>query len=387
MTRRASLLLIRSALVLASLAWVPRVAAADKPKPWRVGAFASLTGSEATWGQSYERGTRLAIDELNAAGGVLGRPLELIIDDNRSKSGDSATIVRKLISRDKVIAVLGEVSSGRSLEAAPFCQQMRIPMISNGSNPKVTEVGDYIFRVAYIDPFQGAVMARFAREHLHATRMGLLTDTTNAYAVGLGKFFKDRFLHEGGIIAMEQRYSGNERDFKAQLTALRAAGIDALFVPGYYTEVGLIVAQARQLGFQGPVLGGDGWAAPQLIALGGEALHDTYYCDNFSVESDQPVTRRFIERYRARFGVDPDSIAPLAFDAVGMLADALTRAGTAAPAKLRQALASTTGFQGVSGSITVDAHRNPQKPAYVVGFKQGQYRLVTAIAPESNSGH
>ena len=368
-------------VLLAGAVGLATVRADDAPKPWKVGAYASLTGSEATWGQSYERGSRLAIDEINAAGGVLGRPLELVIDDNRSKSGDSATIVRKLISRDKVIAVLGEVSSGRSLEAAPFCQQMRIPMISNGSNPKVTEVGDYIFRVAYIDPFQGAVMARFAREHLHITRVGLLTDTTNAYAVGLGRFFKERFMHEGGIVALEQRYSGSERDFKAQLTALRAASVDAIFVPGYYTEVGLIAVQARELGFRGPILGGDGWASPQLAELAGAALHDTYYCDNFSLESNDPVTRRFIERYRARYQVDPDSIAPLAYDAVALLADALTRAGSAQPAKLRQALATTSGFAGVSGSLTIDAKRNPQKPAYVVGFRDGQYRLVTTIAP------
>jgi len=378
---RSSFFGLCAALLAVGTVLVPPARAADSRTPVRIGAYASLTGSEATWGQSYERGVRLAIEDVNAAGGVLGRPLELVIEDNRSKSGDSSTVVRKLIVRDKVVAVLGEVSSGRSLEAAPICQQMRVPMISNGSNPKVTEVGDYIFRVAYIDPFQGAVMARFAREHLKVGRIAVLTDATNAYAVGLGRFFKERFIADGGVVALEQRYSSSERDFKAQLTAIRAAGVDALFVPGYYTEVGLIVSQARELGFTGPVLGGDGWASPQLIELAGNNLKDTYYCDNFSVESEEPETRRFIARFRARYQEDPDSIAPLAYDAVGLLADALRRAGTTDRVKLRSALAATSGLAGVSGTITIDAQRNPQKPAYIVGFKDGRYRLVTTIAP------
>lgn len=352
-----------------------------EPNPIKVGAYASLTGSEATWGQSYERGTRLAIDDVNARGGALGRPLALMIEDNRSRSGESSTVVRKLISRDKVVAVLGEVSSGRSLEAAPICQQMRVPMISNGSNPRVTELGSYIFRVAYIDPFQGTVMAKFAAEDLKATRIALLVDNTNAYAVGLGKFFKERFLADGGVVAIEQRYASSERDFKAQLTAIKAAEVDALFIPGYYTEVGLIVSQARQLGFDRPILGGDGWASPQLVTQAGAALRDTYYCDNFSVENPSPVTQEFIKRYRERFKEDPDSIAPLAYDAVLMLADALTRAGTTDGPKLREALAATSQLAGVSGTLTVDAQRNPRKPAFVVGFKDGAYRLVRAVEP------
>jgi len=199
---RSSFFGLCAALLAVGTVLVPPARAADSRTPVRIGAYASLTGSEATWGQSYERGVRLAIEDVNAAGGVLGRPLELVIEDNRSKSGDSSTVVRKLIVRDKVVAVLGEVSSGRSLEAAPICQQMRVPMISNGSNPKVTEVGDYIFRVAYIDPFQGAVMARFAREHLKVGRIAVLTDATNAYAVGLGRFFKERFIADGGVVAL-----------------------------------------------------------------------------------------------------------------------------------------------------------------------------------------
>jgi branched-chain amino acid transport system substrate-binding protein len=372
--------LSRSLLLAVSLS-LPLSASAAAPEPIKIGAYASLTGKEAAWGQSYEKGTRLAVDEINAAGGILGRPVQLIVEDNQSKAGESATVARKLISRDKVVAVVGEVSSGRSLEAAPVCQAARIPMISSGSNPKVTEVGTYIFRVNYIDPFQGTVMAKFAKEKLGAKRVALLTDVTNAYSVGLAKYFREKIVADGGIIVLEQKYSASERDFKAQLTAIRSAAPDALFVPGYYTEVGLIAAQARELGFKAPILGGDGWAAPQLVELGGAALADTYYCDNFTVENDSAEAKAFITRYRARHKEDPDSISPLAYDAVGMLRDAITRAGSTEPEKIRAALATIKDLPGASGSITVDAQRNPAKPAYIVTYREGSYRFLQAVRP------
>jgi len=351
------------------------------PEPIRVGAYASLTGKEATWGQAFEKGTRLAVDEVNASGGVLGRPLGLLIEDNQSKAGDSATVVRKLISRDKVVAIVGEVSSGRSLEAAPLCQRAGVPMISSGSNPKVTQVGSFIFRAHFIDPFQGTVMGRFAREKLGAKRVALLTEVTNAYAVGLGRFFVEDLQSHQGILAIEQKYSGGERDFKAQLTAIKAAAVDVLFVPGYYTEAGLIVAQARQLGLDIPILGGDGWAAPQLIELGGRALANTYYCDSFSTESDREETRQFIARYQRRFGQPPDSVAADAYDGILMLADALRRAGSAEPAKIRDALAAIHNLPGVGGPLTVDANRDQLKPAYILGFRDGDFHLAQIINP------
>jgi branched-chain amino acid transport system substrate-binding protein len=372
--------LSRSVLLSVSL-FLPHSDSAAAPEPIKIGAFASLTGKEAAWGQSYEKGTRLAVDEINAAGGIFGRPIQLFVEDNQSKAGESATVARKLVSRDKVVAILGEVSSGRSLEAAPVCQAARIPMISSGSNPKVTEVGTYIFRVNYIDPFQGTVMAKFAKEKLGAKRVALLTDVTNAYSVGLAKYFREKIAADGGTIVLEQKYSASERDFKAQLTAIRSAAPDALFVPGYYTEVGLIAAQARELGFKAPILGGDGWAAPQLVELGGAALADTYYCDNFTVEINSAEAKAFITRYRARHKEDPDSISPLAYDAVGMLRDAITRAGSTEPEKIRAALATIKDLPGASGSITVDAQRNPAKTAYIVTYREGSYRFLEAIRP------
>lgn len=375
-------LLSRSLLLSVSLSLPLSIFAfAAAPERIKIGAYTSLTGKEAAWGQSYEKGIRLAVDEINAAGGILGRPIQLLVEDNQSKAGESATVARKLISRDKVVALLGEVSSGRSLEAAPICQAARIPMISSGSNSKVTEVGTYIFRVNYIDPFQGTVMAKFAKEKLGAKRVALLTDVTNAYSVGLAKYFREKLLADGGTVVLEQKYSAGERDFKAQLTAIKSAAPDALFVPGYYTEAGLIAAQARELGFKAPILGGDGWAAPQLAEIGGTALVDTYYCDNFSIENDSAEAQAFITRYRARYHEDPDSIAPNAYDTVGLLRDAITRAGSTEPEKIRAALATTKNLPGASGSITVDAQRNPAKPAYIVTYRAGSYRFLQAVRP------
>jgi branched-chain amino acid transport system substrate-binding protein len=347
----------------------------------RIGAYSSLTGKEATWGQAFEKGTRLAVDEINTAGGVLNRPLELLLEDNQSKPGDSATVVRKLISRDKVVAVLGEVSSGRSLEAAPICQSAGVPMISCGSNPKVTQVGVWIFRAHFIDPFQGTVMARFARERCNAKRVALLTEVTNAYSVGLAKYFGDDVRAHGGTVTIEQKYSAGERDFKAQLTAIKAANPDVLFVPGYYTEAGLIVAQARQLGLTLPILGGDGWEAPQLAELAGSALQNTYFCNNFSIETNNESTQRFITRFRQRFQEAPDGIAADAYDAVLMIADAIRRAGSTDKIKIRDTLANIRNLPGVGGLMTVDSNRDQLKPAYILGYRDGAYHLAQTIIP------
>src|SRR5476651_328541 len=229
-------------LLLCLAALAPALRADDVIK---VGEYASLTGKEAGFGQTSHHGVVLALEEINASGGVLGKKLELSYEDNQTKPGESATAVKKLISRDKVIALVGEVSSGRSLEAAPIAQAAHIPMIAPAAtNPKVTLVGNYIFRVCFIDPFQGTVMAKFAKEDLHARNVAILSSVSNAYSLGLAKFFKETFLAAGGAIGTEKNFSEGDKDFRAQLTAVKAAGVDAVFVPGYYTEAALIVRQA-----------------------------------------------------------------------------------------------------------------------------------------------
>jgi len=350
--------------------------------PIKVGEFASMTGSEATFGQSSHEGTLLAVDHLNAAGGVLGRKIELLMEDDQSQAGQPATVVRKLIARDGVVAVLGEVASSRSLEAAPICQQSQIPMISPSStNPKVTAVGDYIFRVCFIDPFQGTVMANFARHTLHLKKVAVLTDVKSDYSLGLAKFFKEGFIADGGAIVAEQNYSSGDKDFSAELTALKAVNPDGIFVPGYYTEVGLIALQAKQLGLNVPLLGGDGWESSSLIPIGGAALEGDYFSTHYSPEDTSPAVQDFVKAFRAKYNKIPDAMAALGYDSAMILADAMKRAGTTDGAKVRDALAAVKGFSGVTGKITMDADRNASKPAVILVIRDGQFKYVETVSP------
>ena len=348
-----------------------------------VGEFASLTGKEAAFGQSSHKGTLLAIEEINAAGGVLGKKLELISEDNRTTPGESATIARKLISRDKVVALLGEVASGRSLEAAPICQQNKIPMISPSStNPKVTETGDYIFRVCFIDPFQGKLLADFAKKTLKARRVAVLTDVAAPYSVGLSQYFKEPFAAAGGAVVIEQKFNSGDKDFKAQLTAIIASNPDAIFVPSYYTEAALITRQARDLGFNKPLFGGDGWEAPELIQLGGAAMEGTYYSTHYSPEVQSDVVQKFVKKFKARNkGEVPDAMAALGYDSAMVLADAIKRAGTTDEPKLRDTLAATKDFLGVTGNTTFDQGRNATKSAVIITVKDGKFKYIETIMP------
>ncbi len=349
----------------------------------RIGEFASLTGKEAAFGQSSHKGTLLAIEEANAAGGVLGKQLQLVTEDNQSKAGESATIVKKLISRDKVVAILGEVASSRSIEAAPIAQSARIPQISPSStNPAVTETGDYIFRVCFIDPFQGVVMAKFAKDTLKVRRVAVLTSVSSAYSVGLARYFKEKFTADGGVVAIEQRYSEGDRDFKAQLTAVRAAGIEGIFVPGYYTEAALICKQAKDLGITVPIFGGDGWEAPQLVEIGGAAVEGAYYSTHYSPENQTPAVTTFLANYKQRWNNEvPDAMAALGYDSANVLIDAIKRAGTTDGPALRDAIAATKGYVGVTGTTNLDAQRNASKPAVVITIKDGKFRFVESVAP------
>ena len=350
----------------------------------KIGEFASLTGTEATFGQSSHKGTQLAIDEINAASGVLGKKIDLITEDDQSQQGQASTVVRKLISSDGVVAILGEVASSRSMEAAPVCQQSKIPMISPAStNPKVTETGDYVFRVCFMDSFQGSkVLADFAQKTLKLKNVAVLKDVKSDYSVGLARYFEDGYTALGGRIITEQNYSGGDKDFNAQLTSIKAANPDGLFVPGYYTEVGLIALQARQLGITVPMFGGDGWESASLVPIGGQALEGDYFSTHYSPEDSSPVVQNFVKAYKAKYnGETPDTMAALGYDSAKILVDAIKRAGSTDPAKIRDAIAAEKDFPGVTGTITMDANRNASKPAVIVTIKNGEFKQVETIAP------
>jgi len=348
----------------------------------KVGEFASMTGGEASFGQMSHHGTELAMAEINEKGGVLGKKLELLMEDDQSKQGEAKTCAQKLISRDGVVALLGEVASGRSLEAAPICQRAKIPMISPSStNPKVTATGNYIFRVCFIDPFQGSVMARFAADTLKLKHVAVLTDEASAYSVGLADYFKLAFTGGGGEIVLEQKYTSGGKDFNAQLTAIKGKGAEAIFVPGYYNEAGLICRQARELGIKAPIFGGDGWESAKLVDIGGDAVEGTYFSTHFSPKQKSEVVESFSKKFEARYQVAPDAMAALGYDSAMLLADAMKRAGTTEGAAVREALAATKDFPGVTGSITMDKDRNASKPAVILKVTGGKFEFLQTINP------
>lgn len=354
--------------------------AAGGAEPIKIGHFASLTGDTATFGQSADRGARMAIDEINAAGGVLGRPLLVVSEDDRSITEEARTAAQKLIQRDGVVALLGEVASSRSLAAAPEAQRAGVPMISPAStNPKVTEVGDYVFRTCFIDPFQGAVMARFAYEDLGARRVAILSDFKQDYSVGLAEFFRKTFRELGGEIVADERYTSGDIEFRAQLTTIRAAKPEAIFVPGYYTELGLIAKQARELGIDVPLLGGDGWDSAKTLEIGGDAVEGYFFSNHYAADSDDPKVQDFVKRFEERYGSKPDAMAALAYDAAGILADAIRRAGTTDGPALRDAIAATKDYDGVTGRITIDSDRNARKDAVVLQISGGRFRFYRSV--------
>lgn len=349
----------------------------------KIGEYASLTGKDATFGISSHEGTLMAIEEINAAGGVLGKKLELLTEDTQCKPGEPATVVNKLVTRDNVVAVLGEVASSRSLEAAPICQQNKIPMISPSStNPDVTKTGDYIFRVCFIDPFQGTVMANFATKTLKAKKVAVFTDVKSDYSKGLAKFFKERFIANGGKIAVELDYNGGDKDFKAQLTTIKAANPDGVFVPGYYTECALISVQAKQLGLNVPLFGGDGWESSKLFEIGGKAVEGNYLSTHYYPGAGSELSKRFVENYGKRWnGKMPDALAACGYDSALVLADAIKRAGTTEGSKLRDAIAATRNFPAVTGTITVNENRDATKSAVILKIKGGKYEYLETVEP------
>ncbi len=379
MSRTSGLVLILAVLTLGVL---PFQQACAGDAVIKVGEYASLSGGTASFGSASHKGTVLAVEEINASGGVLGKHIQLITEDTQSKAGEASTAVRKLISQDKVIAILGEIASSRSLEAAPICQEAKIPMISPGStNPKVTEVGDYIFRICFIDPFQGTVMAKFALDSLKVKKVAVLTDVKQDYSVGLAQFFREYLTAHGGVVTKEQSYSSGDKDFRAQLTSIKSSKPEAVFLPGYYNEVALIVKQAEQLGLKVPFLGGDGWDSPSLVEIGGQSMEGQYFSNHFSPEDNAPHIQAFVKNFQAKFNQNPDAMAALGYDSARFLADAIRRAGSTDPAKLRDALASTKDFGGVTGSITINAQRNATKSADILVIKGGKFKFMQTVAP------
>ncbi len=355
----------------------------------KIGHVASLTGDTATFGTSADEGIRLAMEEINAKGGVLGKPVEVVTEDDRSLADEAKTVANKLITRDRVVAILGEIASPRSIAIAPICEDAKIPMLSPGStNPRVTEGFDFVFRNCFIDPFQGTVMANFGMkpppEGLGLKKFAVLYPVNSDYGVGLRDYFKEAVKKNGGQIVEDLAYTEKQDvDFRGQLTKIKNVNPDAIFVSGYYTEAGLIAKQARELGITVPLMGGDGWDSDQTVKIGGNAVEGSFFSNHYSPDEQRPEVQAFVSAYKAKYnGKTPDAMAILAYDAMRIMADAIGRAGSTDGGKIRDALAATKDFAGASGITTIDDQHNAKKSAVILRIQDGQFRYVATVKPQ-----
>ncbi len=349
-----------------------------------IGEYGSLTGSEATFGQSTHNGVMLAVKEVNSAGGVKGKKLAVRVYDDQGKAQEAGTAVARLITDDHAVAIVGEVASSLSIAGGRVAQQYKVPMITPSStNPQVTAIGDMVFRVCFLDSFQGWVEAKFAVDHLKAKKAALFFDQAQAYSKGLKDYFKKAYTEMGGEVVTEQAFSGGDQDFSAQLTTIRDTKPDVILIPGYYTDVANIAVQARKLGITAPLLGGDGWDSSQLYAIGGKAIEGSYFSNHYAPTEDRPEVQNFVKRYQADYGQVPDGLAALGYDATLLLADALKRTESLEGPAIAKAIAATKDFHGVTGIFSIDEHRDAKKSAVVVQAKDGKPAYVTTITPPS----
>ncbi len=349
-----------------------------------IGHFASMTGPQATFGISTDRAIRLAIKERNAKGGVKGRQVELVTIDDAGKQSEAATAVTRLINDHAAVAILGEVASSLSLAGGPIAQKAKIPMISPSStNPDVTDVGDYVFRVCFLDDFQGWVGAKFARENLKATKAAIIYDQGQAYSSGLADYFEKAFKEMGGQIVTRQAYTGGNLEISSQLQAVKGAGAEVVYLPGYYSDAGTIIRKARDAGITAPFLGGDGWDSEELPKIAGDAINGNYFSNHYAPEEDRPEVKNFVEKYQAEYQSTADGLAALGYDAALVLFDAMDRAPSLSGKDLRDAIAATKNFTGVTGTFSIDKNRNPMKSAVIVEYKGGKQTMAARVAQDA----
>jgi len=362
-------ILIASLLIAGLLSACQQQNGGDKV---RIGVFMSTTGSTANFGISSVNGIKMAADEINAAGGINGKQVELLVQDDRSDASEAATIVTKFVTQDQVNAVIGEVASSRSIAAAPIAQNAKIPMLTPSStNPEVTKKGDFIFRSCFIDPYQGAAIAQFAAKTLGAKTAAIMVDRKNDYSTGLEKVITETFTKLGGKMVATQSYQEGDQDFNAQLTSLKGSNPEVIFVPGYYNDVGLIAKQARDKGITVPLIGGDGWDSEQLYKIGGTALNGSFFTNHYSPFDTDPKVVKFVNDYKKRYNSTPDALAATAYDAANIMMDAIKRSKSLSGSDIRDALAATNAFPGVTGTVTFNQNRDAVKPIVMIEIKDG----------------
>lgn len=355
----------------------------------KIGANLEMTGGSATYGISSKNAIELAFKDINDKGGINGKKLELVVADNKSEAAEATNAMQKLVSQDGVVAVIGPNLSSSVIASSAINNGAKVLDIAPmATNPYVTvdqasgKTKDFNYRTCFIDPFQGTVMAKFATAELGVGNAAILIDNSSDYAKGLAQFFKENFVKEGGAVTAEESYLQKDTDFKATLTKIKATNPDFLYVPGYYQEVGLIVKQARELGMNMPIAGGDGWDSAKMPEIAGAAaLNNTYFSSLYSPEDSSDINKNFVAAYEKAYGQKPDVFAALSYDSALLVAEAIKNAGSTEPAKISEAMAKINGFSGVSGSVTFDDKHNPVKSAVILEYKDGAQSLKTKINP------
>lgn len=355
----------------------------------KVGGLLEMTGGSASFGISGKNGIDLALKKINEKGVLGGKKLSLVVADTKSEASEATNGMQKLISQDKVVAVIGPNQSSAVIASGAINNGAKVVDITPmGTNPDVTvdpktkQVKPYSFRTCFIDPFQGTVMASFASNELKVKRAAIYIDNTSDYAKGLAQFFKENFVKNGGQVVIEEAYLQKDTDFKSTLTKIKAAKPDFIYIPGYYQEVGLIVKQAREMGINVPMAGGDGWDSAKLPEIAGKAaLENTFFSSLYSPDDTSDLNKEFVAEYKKAYNTNPDVFAALAYDSALLVAKAIEDAGSADPAKIAEAMAKIKDFKGVSGEVTFNEEHNPIKSAVIIEHKDGKQTFKTKVNP------
>lgn len=360
----------------------------DSSETIKIGANLELSGAVASYGSSIATGAELAVEEINAAGGIDGKQIELIKVDNKSENSEATNAAIKLATQDKVAAMIAPATSGNVIATAQIANQYKIPIVTaSGTAPNVTEnedgtINDFVFRTCFIDPFQGIVAANFATGEIGAKNVAIYADNASDYAKGLAASFKEQIEENGGTVVAEEAYVADDTDFKSTLTRIKSANPDFIFIPGYYEEVGLIVKQARELGIEAPLMGADGWDSPTLVELAGaDALNNTFITNHYSSEDPEETIQNFVEAFKAKNSEAPNAFHALGYDTVYYIKDAIERAGSTDGEAIQKALAETTDLSLITGTFTVDEKHNPVKSATVLEYVDGKQVFNSKVNP------
>jgi branched-chain amino acid transport system substrate-binding protein len=355
-------------------------------KEIKIGLITPLSGDVKTFGVSVKNAFEIAVEEANAKGGVAGKLISTVIVDDRNDPTEASNAANLLINQHGVKAIVGSVTSKTTIPVSDIAQSDKIPTITpTATNPKVTVADgkrkDYVFRACYTDSFQGRVMAKFAREKLAAQTAAVLYDASNDYSKGIAEVFRDAFAIRGGKVTAYESYGKDDVDFSAVITKVKVSKPDVLFLPDYYNKVGLIAKQVKEKGMEGQLIGPDGWDSPELVKVAGEAIEGGYFSNHYSPEDTRPEVVNWVKKYREKFGQTPDALGTLTYDATKMLLEAIRMGNSDDPGKIRDALGSLEGFEGVTGKFTMDTNGDPIKSAVIIQIRDGKQRFLQVVNP------